>query len=848
MPVAPLRRSTWRALAFGAGLLFVTGLAAQNLLPPEAVRAAPLSAHAVELTWSDRAQGEEGYRVERRTGWDGAWELAAVLPPDATSHVHAGLAAGEDRFYRVSAFSGATLAPGAIARATTDDRPFGERTLRFQRGVNDYAGTVDLGISQTSPEVSDTSPYVWVVFGSTTLTSTGESQALVRFDGIFGARRDQVPTDAHISRAVLRIYLPTNANAQSINRIFFHPMLVGWGAGATWSSVEWGGNGVQADGIEAQSEPVTQMVFNRRGRYYDVDVTASVRAWRDGAPNHGWLLRSRLTDGYAYSTSHATTLAARPELLVTFDSDPANRAPSLAVAAPVDGAIAVAEPAALKVDATDPDAQPLEVIFHGRPRATAPEDFTVVVLPDTQYYAAGKHGGKPAMLDAQMDWIVANRTAWNIPFVLHVGDLVDSGDAAESQWVNVSNSFARLENPQTTGLPRGIPFAVCIGNHDQSDNGDPQGTTALFNKYFGLARFGSKPSFGGYYGANNDNHFQLFSAGALQFIVISLEFGRPSVDADVLAWADWLLANHPQRKAIVLAHYTMNPGTDGEFSSDGAAIYQALRHHPQLMLILGGHITGEGWRVDRHEGSTVYSLVQDFQYDANGGDGWLRLLTFSAQRNEIQVRTYSPWLDAWRRDYASEFALPYDFGTPIAEYAEIGRQSGAGGRVRQPWWGLEAERDYEWFAVVSDGRKSGRTPERTFRTAGVTYQTWRLQYFSPDDPRGVPMADADGDGQANLLEFHLGGHPLDGRPALGEPAILAGAGGWWGLYVRRQASGFHVAHEFSSDLTHWDRPDVEWVAQAEVVEDVGGGFERVTLPLEVSAPAFFWRLVLCSPE
>lgn len=848
MSAAPVRRFILRALAFGAGLWCVAGLAAQDLLPPEAVRAAPLSAHAVELTWTDRAQGEDGYRVEQRTGWGGAWEIAVVLPADTTSYVHAGLGPGEDRFYRVSAFAGATLASGAVARATTDDRPFGERTLRFQCGVNDYAGTVDLGISQISPEVSDTSPYVWVVFGSTTLTSSSESQALVRFGDIFGARRDQVPADARISRAVLRIYLPTNANTQSINRIFFHQMLVGWGTGATWNSVEWGGNGVQANGSEAKSEPVTQMVFNRRGLYYDVDVTATVRAWREGAPNHGWLLRSRLADGYAYSTSHATTLSARPELLVTFDSDPTNRAPSVAVAAPVDGAIAVAEPAALKVDATDPDAQALEVVFHGRPRASAAEDFTIVVLPDTQYYAASKHGGKPAMLDAQMDWIIANRTAWNIPFVLHVGDLVDSGDAAESQWVNVSNSFARLENPQTTGLPRGIPFAVCIGNHDQSDNGDPQGTTALFNKYFGLARFGSKPSFGGYYGANNDNHFQLFSAGALQFIVISLEFGRPSVDADVLAWADWLLTNHPQRKAIVLAHYTMNPGMDGEFSEDGAAIYQALRHHPQLMLILGGHITGEGWRVDRHEGNTVYSLVQDFQYDANGGDGWLRLLTFSAQRNEIQVRTYSPWLDAWRRDYASEFALPYDFGAPIAEFAEIGRQSGQAGRVLQPWWGLEQERDYEWFAVVSDGRKSARTPELRFRSAGVTYQSWRLQYFSADDPRGAPTADADADGQGNLLEFLLGGQPLDGRPATGGPAILAGAGGWWGRYVRRQANGFRVAHEFSTDLAHWVRRDAGWVTEAEVVEDLGGGFERVTLPLEASSPAFFWRLVLCSPE
>lgn len=819
---------------------------AQSLVPPDAVRAAPLSASAIELTWIDRAEGEDGYRIERRSGWNGAWELVAVLPPNSFTYLHGGLAGGTDLFFRVSASAGATLASGDLARATTDDRPFGERTLRFQNGVNSYAGTIDLGLSQATPQVSDTSPYVWVVFGATGQTSTSEAQALVRFADIFGARRDQVPADALISRAVLRIYLPTHASVHSNNRIFFHQMLVGWSAGATWNSSAWGGNGVQPNGVEAKTEPVAQRVFNQRGLYYDVDVTDTLRAWRDGEPNHGWLLRSRLTDNYGYSTSHAPTIAARPELLVTFDADPGNRAPQVTVAGPADGAADVPEPAPLAIEASDPDGQPLEVSFHGRPRATAQEDFTIVVLPDTQYYVSSKHGGTPAMVNAQMDWIVSNRLTWNIPFVLHVGDLAETGDAHETEWTHISNAFARLENPQATGLAGGIPFAVCVGNHDQSPNGDPHGTTTLFNKYFGLSRFASKPTYGGYYGANNDNHYQLFSAGQSQFIVISLEYGRPSVDSAVLAWASGLLANHPERKAIILAHHTMNPGEQGAFSADGTAIYNALRHHPNLMLFLGGHITGEGWRVDRFNGHTVYSLVQDFQYDANGGDGWLRLLTFSPRRNEIQVRTYSPWLDAWRRDYASEFTLPYDFGTEIADFAELGRHAGSDGRVTQPWWGLVPGRDYEWFAVVSDGRKTVRTAERFLRAGESAYEVWRHFHFAPEDPRGAPSIDADGDGLTNLLEFHLGGNPFDGRSAPGAPEIVAVDGLLFGRYVRREGTGRLFAHDFSADLRDWTRRDAEWARGVEVVEPIGAGSgrERVTLPLGPAVPAVFWRLVL----
>lgn len=72
----------------------------------------------------------------------------------------------------------------------------------------------------------------------------------------------------------------------------------------------------------------------------------------------------------------------------------------------------------------------VSVTFYGR-LVAAPNntngDFTVVTLPDTQFYSATMNGGSPAMFQAQTDWIVANRSNLNVRFVTHLGDITQRG-------------------------------------------------------------------------------------------------------------------------------------------------------------------------------------------------------------------------------------------------------------------------------------------------------------------------------------------------------------------------------------------------------------------------------------
>lgn len=373
----------------------------------------------------------------------------------------------------------------------------------------------------------------------------------------------------------------------------------------------------------------------------------------------------------------------------------------------------------LQVNVSDPGGSNLTVRFYGR-TASPGADFTIVALPDTQYYVSTKNGGVPGMFYAQTDWIRTNYSARNIAFVAQLGDCVESGDTNAgpsnlTQWRNATNALYRLE---PLPAPYGIPYGVAVGNHDQSPNGDPDGTTTFYNQYFGTNHFGAKAYYGGHYGANNDNHFALFSAGGLDFIAIFLEYDT-GADTAVLNWANTLLQTYSHRRAIVVSHYIGRPTTPSTFGAQGAAVYNALKGNPNLFLMLSGHVDGEGSREDVFNGYTVNTLVSDFQFRTNGGSGWLRLMEFSPSNSVIRVSTYTPWFNQYETDADSQFTLPYVMQPSATAFAAIGtnNQVASGSITSRAWPGLSAGAAYEWYATVSNDAETTTGPVWRFTTA-----------------------------------------------------------------------------------------------------------------------------------
>ncbi len=64
------------------------------------------------------------------------------------------------------------------------------------------------------------------------------------------------------------------------------------------------------------------------------------------------------------------------------------------------------------------------------PVSNAP-DFTIIALPDTQYYSENVGGTRAAIYTAQTDWIVSQKDYLNIAFVMHLGDVTNFGDTRQ---------------------------------------------------------------------------------------------------------------------------------------------------------------------------------------------------------------------------------------------------------------------------------------------------------------------------------------------------------------------------------------------------------------------------------
>ena len=387
--------------------------------------------------------------------------------------------------------------------------------------------------------------------------------------------------------------------------------------------------------------------------------------------------------------------------------------------APSDGAANVSQSPTLDVSVAHLAGLNTEIAFFGRLAPPVGEDFTVIALPDTQFYSSSLNGGLPAMFTAQTDWIVQNIQSLNIVFTTQLGDCVQNGDSFESEWLNAIDALYRLENPVTTLLAEGLPYGVAVGNHDQSPAGNPDGTTTFYNQYFGVEHFSGRTYYGGHYGSNNDNHFELFSAGGLDFIIVHLEYDTTPETA-VLDWANAVLQAHPNRQAILISHYFLETGNPAAFGPQGQATYDALKGNPNLFLMLSGHVSGEGRRTDVFNGQTVYTLLSDYQSRANGGNGWLRILEFSPANSTIHVQTYSPWLDQVEIDGDSDFELYYDMqslvGDPFSTIA-VNADVASGASSTALWDSLAPGTEYEWFVSVTDGSETVTSPAWRFTTA-----------------------------------------------------------------------------------------------------------------------------------
>jgi hypothetical protein len=292
---------------------------------------------------------------------------------------------------------------------------------------------------------------------------------------------------------------------------------------------------------------------------------------------------------------------------------------------------------------------------------TRNQPFTIIALPDSQYYTREANGATRDIFTAQTQWIVDHKDELNIAFVLHEGDITDQNIATE--WTNARASMSLLDGV--------VPYALAVGNHDGLMTSQSQ--TAPFNQFFPVSRFQNLPTFGGVFESNRmDNCYHLFSAGGLDWLVFSLEFGPRN---EVLAWANQVATNYPNRRVIMVTHahiYCDNtlhgsstnqaylPTSYGR-ENNGTDVWEKfIRHHANMGFVFNGHILnggGVGRVVGVGDfGNRVFQMLADYQAYVLGGAGYLRIAQFFPDQDKMSVSTYSPYLDNWFTDTNNQFA------------------------------------------------------------------------------------------------------------------------------------------------------------------------------------------------
>lgn len=296
------------------------------------------------------------------------------------------------------------------------------------------------------------------------------------------------------------------------------------------------------------------------------------------------------------------------------------------------------------------------------PTPTGPtqiSSFGLAILPDTQFYSryatAGTgnqfkrlYGSEPYL--AQTQWLAKNAKALKIPFVIHVGDVVDQV-GVEEQWQVADTAMKVLEDAK-------LPYSVLAGNHDvRSDQGyDPsapdRGTDAdrdLANepylKWFPAERAKRQASFGGR-DTSGFHEYHIFEAEGQKFLVLALSW---RVSQAGLVWAQNVLRAHPELPCILVNHELLAIANDGVSPLEvdyGKMLWEKLiRQNDQIFMTVNGHFHGSSRLIKKNDfGNDVLEMVVDYQMAYQGGNGLMRFYEFDLTNNRILASSFSPWV------------------------------------------------------------------------------------------------------------------------------------------------------------------------------------------------------------
>ncbi len=297
--------------------------------------------------------------------------------------------------------------------------------------------------------------------------------------------------------------------------------------------------------------------------------------------------------------------------------------------------------------------------------------FRIVLVPDTQCYSLVY----PEILEAQGAWIASSIDDLDVRAVVHLGDITETNDAA--QW--------RIAREALAPIQESVPLVVSPGNHDLGAGGTARDRSSMLGSFFPIAETAAAPGFVESFEGAPGNTAWFFSGERHEYVLIGVEFAPRDA---VVRWVRDVLAANPTRIGIVATHAYLDAdgrrydhaddsvqafcpyeyGVSTVDANDGEELFVgAIAPSGNARLVFSGHVpNGFAYTVDVNDaGSAVHQIMADYQTGTRcpetGGDGNGFLLALELEEDAasvaIRVRSYSPWLNAFRADHDVDFRM-----------------------------------------------------------------------------------------------------------------------------------------------------------------------------------------------
>ena len=273
-------------------------------------------------------------------------------------------------------------------------------------------------------------------------------------------------------------------------------------------------------------------------------------------------------------------------------------------------------------------------------------DYTFAVVGDTQIVARQDKQNGTQNLNRVYDWILSQKEAQNIQYVMGLGDITDGN--TDEEWAIAKNAIHRLNGK--------IPYSLVRGNHDGSDK-----INATFND---PATSPYSNSYEGSFDGKLNNTWRTLTVGTNQipYLIMTLDYGPTD---EILAWADKVVEDHPDHNVIITTHaYLFRDGTtldkgdvcppsdSGSAYNNGDQVWEKfVKKHENIVMVLSGHDPCAQVVVNQTKGDHG-NVVTQMLIDPQGVDvktltGAVALLHFSADGSKVTVEYYSTLRDAY---------------------------------------------------------------------------------------------------------------------------------------------------------------------------------------------------------